>query len=173
MPDLSLFIRNIPDFPRPGIQFKDITPLLQDARAFRAAIDELCGRFAGLEVDVICAAEARGFLIAAPMARQMGCGLVPMRKPGKLPWRTLSCQYALEYGNAALHMHADAFRPGQRALLIDDLLATGGTVAAMADLVRQGQGIPAAVGCLVELTNLNPRQRLPGLRVESLLSMEG
>lgn len=171
--DLSKFIRNIPDFPKPGIQFKDITPLLLDARAFREAVDQLAARFDGLDIDVVCAAEARGFLFAGALAYKMNWSLVPMRKPGKLPYGTHNATYALEYGTASLHVHIDAFKPGQRVLMVDDLLATGGTLAAMAHLVNEGRAVPVGVGCVVELNNLPGRERLKGLVVESLLSMEG
>src|SRR5438270_597744 len=128
--DLRHYLRDIPDFPKPGILFKDITPLLADPEAFRATIDRLAGEFAGRQVDVIGAAEARGFLFAAPLALKLGVGLVPIRKPGKLPHTTVSLEYQLEYGTDRLEMHSDALSPGRRILLVDDVLATGGTMRA-------------------------------------------
>lgn len=172
--DLAPYIRNIPDFPKPGVQFKDITPMLQSPEAFRAAVDQLAVRFAGVDIDVVCAAEARGFLFAGGLAYKMGWSLVPMRKPGKLPFGTRASTYSLEYGTASLHVHVDAFKPGQRVLLVDDLLATGGTATAMARLVREGGAVPVGVACVVELVNLPGRENLPpDLIVESLLGLEG
>src|SRR5215216_5258720 len=129
-------IRDIPDFPQPGIMFRDITPLLADADAFRAVIDALADRFRG-QVDVVVAVESRGFIFGAPLAYALGTGLVPVRKHGKLPWQTIREEYALEYGSNILEIHQDAVRPGQRVLLVDDLLATGGTVRAAASLIRR------------------------------------
>ena len=171
--DLRPYIREIPDFPKPGISFKDITPLLRDPAAFGWAVDELARRGARHSAEAVCAAEARGFIFAGPVARQLGLPLIPMRKPGRLPWMTRSVRYSLEYGEAELQVHADAFAPGTRVFLVDDLLATGGTVVAMAELVRQGGGVAAAAGFVIELANLHPRLRLGGLPVESLLSMDG
>jgi len=166
-------IREIPDFPKPGISFKDITPMLGNAAAFRSAVDALARRLEPHRPDAVCGAEARGFLFAGALANRMGLPLAPLRKPGKLPWRVREVRYALEYGEARLQAHEDAFAPGARVALIDDLLATGGTAAAMAELVRRGGAVPAVLGCVIELANLRPRDRLPGLAVESLLEMEG
>src|SRR5437660_12501456 len=134
--DLTQYIRNIPDFPKPGIQFKDITPLLAAPEAFRDAIRQMTEQIAGRPVDAIAAAEARGFLFAAPLAFVARKPLVPLRKPGKLPYRTHKLQYDLEYGQAELHVHVDGFEPGARVVLVDDLLATGGTLEAGCKLIE-------------------------------------
>src|ERR1700719_2697354 len=128
--DLAKYIRDIPDFPKPGILFKDITPLLAEPRAFQVAIDRLYERYCAVTIDAVAAAEARGFLFAAPLALRLQKPLVPLRKPGKLPYRTYSLKYDLEYGSAELHMHIDGVAKGARVLLVDDVLATGGTMAA-------------------------------------------
>ena len=167
--NLTQFIRSIPDFPRPGILFRDITPLMGDPAAFRCAVDRLAERFAGDRIEKVCAAEARGFLFASALGYKCGWGVVPVRKPGKLPWETDSASYALEYGEAVLHMHTDAVRPGERVLIIDDLLATGGTARAMRDLVERQGGNAVAAGFVVELADLNGRNALGDIRVESLL----
>src|SRR5438046_2923855 len=135
--DLTAFIRDIPDFPKPGIVFKDITPLLSEPSAFGAAIDRLTDRYTGAKVDTIAAAEARGFIVGAPLALRLGAGFVPIRKPGKLPYATVALEYQLEYGTDRLEVHTDAFLPGRRVLLIDDVLATGGTMRACCDLVSR------------------------------------
>ena len=163
------FIREIPDFPKPGIAFKDITPLLAHADAFRASIEHLAGRFAGSRIDAIAAAEARGFLFAAPLALMMRVGLVPIRKPGKLPCKTVGAEYALEYGTDRLEMHSDAMEPGRRILLVDDVLATGGTMKACCDLVRQTGAEVVACAFLIELAFLGGRQRLDPCEVFSLV----
>jgi adenine phosphoribosyltransferase len=168
-PDLRDFIREIPDFPKPGIQFKDITPLLSHPDAFRAAIEHLAGRFAGSRLDAIAAAEARGFLFGAPLALMLGVGLVPIRKPGKLPYQTLTMEYALEYGTDRLEMHSDALEPGRRILLVDDVLATGGTMKACCDLVLQTGAEVVACAFVLELGALGGRQRLQPCDVFSLL----
>lgn len=168
--DLSAHVRTIPDFPKPGITFRDITPLLQDADAFRAAVVRLADRFSNREVDLIAAAEARGFLFGAPMATLLGVGLVPIRKPGKLPYSTVAVEYDLEYGKDRLEMHSDAFRPGQRVLLVDDVLATGGTMKACCELVESAGA--RIVGCafVIELEFLKGRERLTPHACESLLT---
>jgi adenine phosphoribosyltransferase len=167
--DLAPFIRNIPDFPKPGIQFKDITPLLADPTAFTDAIGQMIGMFADRPYDAVAAAEARGFLFAAPIAYAVKKPLVPLRKPGKLPYRTHKLQYDLEYGQAELQIHVDGFEPGARVLLIDDLLATGGTLEAGCSLIEQAGGVVACCGVLVELTFLAGRERLRPREVRSLL----
>jgi adenine phosphoribosyltransferase len=167
--DLRAFVRDIPDFPRPGIVFRDITPLLLDPRALEAAVSALAYRARGLEVDLVVAAEARGFILGGALARELDAGFVPARKPGKLPHDTVSAEYALEYGLDELEMHADALAGGTRVLIHDDLLATGGTARALCDLAsRLGAEI---VGCvfLVELRALGGRARLEPYRVESLI----
>jgi adenine phosphoribosyltransferase len=168
--DLAKYIRDIPDFPKPGILFKDITPLLAEPRAFQYAIDRLCERYPAGKVDAVAAAEARGFLFAAPMALKMQKPLVPLRKPGKLPYRTHALQYDLEYGSAELHVHIDGVNQGARVLLVDDLLATGGTMQAGCKLIEKAGG--AVVGCafLVELAFLQGRDKLRPHEVFSLIT---
>lgn len=170
--DLAPFIRDIPDFPKPGILFKDITPLLADPDAFGYAIDQLQLHYAGTEFDSIAAAEARGFLLAAPLALLMKKPLIPLRKPGKLPHRTYSLKYDLEYGSAELQMHSDVVKPGAKVLLVDDLLATGGTMEAACLLVEKAQGTVAGCAFLVELKFLKGRDRLKTPEVFSLLEYE-
>jgi adenine phosphoribosyltransferase len=167
--DLTRYIRDIPDFPKPGIVFKDITPLLAEPRAFRHAIDRLAEQYPAARVDVVAAAEARGFLFAAPLALQLDKPLVPLRKPGKLPHRTHSLRYELEYGSAELQVHIDAVAPGARVLLIDDLLATGGTMEASCRLIEQASG--QVIGCafLVEVTFLGGREKLRPHEVFTLI----
>ena len=167
--DLKTFIRDIPDFPEPGILFRDITPLLQDVDAFRYTIDLLLERFKDDRLDVIVPIESRGFLFGAPLAYQMGKPLVPVRKPGKLPAETHTAEYTLEYGESAMEIHGDGIRPGQRVLLLDDLLATGGTLEAAARLVEMSGGEVSAVGVIIELTQLQGRQRLKDYDVSSLV----
>src|SRR6476646_6069384 len=158
--DLKAFIRDIPDFPKPGVVFKDITPLLADPVAFRNAIDRIGVHFDGRPVDAIAAAEARGFLFAAPLALRLHKPLIPLRKPGKLPFRTYSLKYDLEYGSAELQMHSDGLKEGARVLLVDDLLATGGTMKAGCQLIEKAGGCIAACAFLVELTFLKGREVL-------------
>jgi adenine phosphoribosyltransferase len=161
-------IRDIPDFPQPGLLFRDITPLLADAAAFRAVIDALADRYRD-RVDVVVAVESRGFIFGAPLAYVLGTGLVPVRKHGKLPWETLREEYALEYGSNILEIHRDAIQPGQRVLLVDDLLATGGTVRAAANLIRRLGGELVGAAFLAELSFLDGRATLDGLPVTSLV----
>ncbi len=172
--DLRGYVRDIPDFPTPGILFKDITPLLLDAEALDAAIRALAGPLADERVDFVVAAEARGFILGAALARELGAGFVPARKPGKLPGATITAQYALEYGIDALEVHADALAGGARVLVHDDLLASGGTAGALCDLV-QGLG-GEIIGCafLIELSALGGRGRLQacGHPVHSLISYD-
>ena len=168
--NLADYIRDIPDFPKPGILFKDITPLLAVPEAFGHAIDLMAAHYQNQPIDAIAAAEARGFLIAAPLALKLNLPLIPLRKPGKLPYRTYSLKYDLEYGSAELQMHIDGVAPGAKVLLVDDLLATGGTMAAGAQLIQQGGGVIAGYAFLVELAFLNGRERLPPGAVYSLLS---
>jgi len=156
------FIRDIADFPRPGIAFKDLTPLLGDAAAFAQVIDALAAPFRHSRIEQVCAIEARGFIFGAPVAIALGCGFVPLRKPGKLPARTFAIDYALEYGSDRIEMHADALQPGQQVLLIDDVLATGGTLAAAAELIACSGGRIAAAAVVVELLALRGRERWVG-----------
>ena len=168
--DLRRWVRDIPDFPKPGIQFKDITPLLADPDAFGAAIDRLAETYAGARIDTVAAAEARGFLFGAPLALRLHAGFVPIRKPGKLPHATLALEYQLEYGTDTLEVHTDAFVPGRRVLLLDDVLATGGTMRACCDLVSNSGA--ELVGCafVLELGFLNGRARLAPHPVTSLIT---
>lgn len=158
--DLKPFIRPVKDFPKPGILFWDITPLLNDPKAFRYAIDALAERLGGDGATKIVSAEARGFILGAPLAHKMGLGCVPVRKKGKLPYSTISVTYDLEYGTDSLFMHADAVAPGEKVLLVDDVLATGGTMVGVCDLVEKAGGIISAVGFLIELTYLGGKEKL-------------
>ena len=167
--ELASYIRDIPDFPKPGIVFKDITPLLADPAAFEESIRLLCDHYRGRAIDAVAAAEARGFLFAAPMALLMKKPLIPLRKPGKLPHRTYSLKYELEYGTAELQVHIDGVGAGQRVLLIDDLLATGGTMEAGCQLIEKAGGVVAGCAFLVELAFLNGRAKLHKHEVFSLI----
>jgi adenine phosphoribosyltransferase len=167
--DLARYIRDIPDFPKPGIVFKDITPLLAEPNAFQEAIDRLAGHYQAKDIDAVAAAEARGFLFAAPLALRMSRPLVPLRKPGKLPYRTHALQYDLEYGSAELQIHIDGVAPGDRVLLVDDLLATGGTMEAGCKLIEKAGGKVAGCAFLVELAFLHGRERLKPHEVFSLI----
>jgi adenine phosphoribosyltransferase len=162
-------IRNIPDFPSPGIQFKDITPLLADARLFAGAIDRLTENFKPGSVDAVVGIDARGFIFAAAAAVRLQAGFVPVRKKGKLPYQTHEQDYALEYGHATVAIHVDALKPGSRVLLIDDLLATGGTASAAAALVKKLGAHILEAGFLIELKFLNGREKLAGFPVRSLV----
>ncbi len=170
--DLRSFIRDIPDFPKPGIGFKDITPVMADAQALDAAVQQLADAARSLAVDVVIGAEARGFLLGAALARELGAGFVLARKPGKLPYETVTAEYALEYGTDALELHSDAVAHGARVLVHDDLLATGGTAKALCQLVEQLGGV--VVGChfLIELTFLTGRERLRGYDVRALIAFD-
>ena len=167
--DLSKYIRNIPNFPKPGILFKDITPLLAEPEAFHEAVARMIQHYEKAKVDAISAAEARGFLFAAPMAYLMNKPLVPLRKPGKLPYQTHKLQYDLEYGQAELHVHVDGFVPGARVLIVDDLLATGGTLEAACRLIVQAGAQVVGCAVLVELSFLNGREKLRPHDVFSLI----
>jgi adenine phosphoribosyltransferase len=167
--DLSKYIRDIPDFPKPGILFKDITPLLADPPAFQSAIDRMAAHYVGRPIDTVAAVEARGFLFAAPLALTLRKPLAPLRKPGKLPYRTYSLAYDLEYGSAELQVHTDAVASGSRVLLVDDLLATGGTMKAGCQLVEKAGGEVVASVFLVELTFLRGREKLAPCEVFSLI----
>lgn len=167
--DLNSLIRDIPDFPRPGIIFKDVTPLLQDPDGFRATIEALIEQLQPYEFDVIVAPEARGFILAAPLAYALGKGFVPARKPGKLPGRKRRVTYQLEYGADALEIHEDAIKPGQKVLVLDDLLATGGTILSTIRLVEGEGGVVTATAFLIELEFLKGRDALTNYPVVSLL----
>jgi adenine phosphoribosyltransferase len=168
--DLRARIREIPDFPKPGILFYDITTLLKDAAAFKEAIDLMLAPFADERIDVVVGMESRGFIFSAPMAYRLGAGLVPVRKLGKLPAEVLQVEYALEYGSNTLEIHRDAIQPGQRVLVVDDLLATGGTVKGTIELVERLQGTIVGLAFLVELAALAGRERLGGYRVSSIIT---
>lgn len=168
--DLKAYIRDIPDFPKPGIQFKDITPLLHNPEAFRTVIDRLAAPYRGADrPDIVAAAEARGFIFAAPLALELGIGFVPIRKPGKLPYKTVTRQYELEYGSNQLEMHSDAIDAGRRVLLLDDVLATGGTMRACCELVQQADAEVVACVFVLELDFLRGRELLNPFVVHSLL----
>ena len=169
--DLRLedFIRNVPDFPEKGIQFKDVTPLVGNPDALGTAVKALSGLFNDAGIDVVVAIEARGYLLGAPVAMELGTGLVPVRKVGKLPWHTYRVDYALEYGSETLEMHRDALKEGARALLVDDVLATGGTMQATAKLVEQCGGLVAGMAVLIELAALRGRDKLKDYNLHSLI----
>ncbi len=166
---LAQFIRDIPDWPKKGILFRDITPLLADPQAFPAAIDAMCEPFEDAGVEYVAAVEARGFIFGAAAAARLRAGFVPIRKKGKLPWQTESATYELEYGVDTLEMHRDALRPGAKVLMVDDLLATGGTMRAACHLVEKVGGKIVGVACLVELKALNGRKRLAGYNVHAVI----
>ena len=168
--DIERAIRNVPDFPKPGIQFKDITPLLADAKLFAGAIDLLTERFKPGSVDAVVGIDARGFIFAAAAAVKLEAGFIPVRKKGKLPYQTIEQDYALEYGHATVAIHTDALKPGCRVLLVDDLLATGGTSAAAVALVQKLGGVILEAGFLIELKFLNGREKLAGIPIRSLVA---
>jgi adenine phosphoribosyltransferase len=172
MTDLKTLIREIPDFPKPGILFYDITTLLKDKRGLRGTIDALKEHYKNADVDVVIGIEARGFIFAPALAYALGAGFVPVRKPKKLPFEHVSVTYDLEYGSDSLEMHRDAIDHGHRVLIVDDLLATGGTAAAVTKLVEQLGGKVAGVGFVLELTFLNGRKKLAGYDVFSLLQYD-
>lgn len=169
--NLREYIRDIPDFPQKGILFRDLTPLLGDADAFESAIEQLKSVFVQEKVDKIVGVEARGFIVGAALAYALHVGFVPARKPGKLPFRSIRKEYELEYGVSILEMHEDAIKPGERVLIVDDLLATGGTVSATADLVRSLGGEIVAYAFLVTLVDLDGGAKLGGGRIVSLLDL--
>jgi len=162
-------IRNIPDFPKKGILFRDITTLLKDSGAFLAAVDAMYKPFSSEKIDLVVAAESRGFIFGAPIAIKAGCGFVPVRKPGKLPSAVESAEYALEYGTDRVEIHKDAIQRGQRVLVVDDLLATGGTISATVNLVEKLGGKIVGISFLIELAELNGREKLKPHRVHSVI----
>lgn len=164
-------IRDVPDFPKPGVLFKDITPVLADPAAYGEVIDLLAERVRDLRADVVAAPEARGFLFGVPLALRLGIGFAPIRKPGKLPWKTIEESYELEYGRDRVQMHRDALRPGQRVLLVDDLLATGGTMGACCRLSEKAGARVAGIAFVIELSFLGGRSRLEGHDVRSLITV--
>ncbi len=169
MSDLARYIRDIPDFPKKGIIFKDITPLLGDAAAFDQAVKDMAAPFRGKGIDKVVAVEARGFIFGAAVARELGAGFVPIRKPGKLPYRTVSVSYQLEYGSDTITMHEDAVKEGEKVLVVDDLLATGGTVAGTLSLLEKTRCKVAGIAFLVELDFLHGRDKLGGQNIHSLI----
>jgi len=166
---LSALIRDVPDFPKPGIVFKDITPLIKDAEGFRLAVQQLAAPFQDKNIDVVVGIESRGFIFGAAVAQALGTGFVPVRKPGKLPAKTHRVTYDLEYGTDSVDIHVDAIEPGQRALIVDDLLATGGTLKAACRLVEACGGIVAGIAVLVELDFLHGRDKLQGYDLTSII----
>ena len=162
-------IRDVPDFPKPGIVFKDITPLLQDPQSFAATLDRMAADVQGHAFDLVCGIESRGFLFGAALAKGLGKGFIPIRKPGKLPWRTASESYQLEYGTDRIEIHVDAAPGGKRVLMVDDLLATGGTMAAALKLVRKVGGVPVACSFVIELAFLSGRKKLGDIPVHALV----
>lgn len=171
--DVKDYIRTIPDFPKKGVMFRDVTTVLQDARGLELAVDALSGLLDGVEFDVIVGIESRGFLFGAPIAYKLKRPFVPVRKKGKLPFNTVEEKYSLEYGSAVIEMHSDAIKPGQRAVIIDDLIATGGTVRAAARLVERLGGTVAKAIFLIELPVLGGRENLKEYEVESVVQFDG
>ena len=172
MDDLKKLIREVPDYPKPGILFYDLTTLLKDKQGFHSLIDRLCDHYQGRRIDVVAGMEARGFIFAPALAYRLGAGFVPVRKPRKLPAKTASISYALEYGSDTLEVHEDAIAKGSRVIICDDLLATGGTAAATAQLLQNLGGKVEGAAFAVELTFLNGRSRLPGIDVFSLIQYD-
>lgn len=168
--ELEKLIRDVPDFPQKGIIFKDITTLLQDGDAFRQALNQMLKRYLDAAIDKVVAIEARGFIFGSVLAYRLGCGFVPARKPGKLPYRTIRDEYTLEYGTNALEIHEDSINPGEKVLIVDDLLATGGTALATAKLVEKLGGEVVAIEFLIELGFLNGREKLLKYPVHSLIA---
>ncbi len=167
--ELSRYIRDIPDYPVPGVNFKDICPLLQNASALKLTVSSLVEIVRNLEIDVVAAPDARGFIFGVPVAMELNCGFVPIRKAGKLPYETNSLEYELEYGTDILEIHVDAVEKGSRVLLVDDLLATGGTIKACCELLEQQEAIVASCCFVVELDFLNARERLAPRQVQSII----
>jgi adenine phosphoribosyltransferase len=167
---LQALVREVPNFPKPGIVFRDITPLLREPKAFAEVIDAMTEFARAQAAEVVAAPESRGFIFAAAVALRAGIGFVPIRKPGKLPWKTRGASYALEYGTDRLEIHEDAIRKGQRVLLVDDVLATGGTMKACCDLVREAEASLAGIAFLIELSALGGRARLGAVPIRSVLT---
>lgn len=167
--DLASMIRDVPDFPKEGILFKDITTLIKDADALREVIDILVERYQGKEIDLVASIESRGFIFGAPLAYRLGAGFIPIRKLGKLPAETITREYSLEYGTATLEMHRDAVQPGQKVLIVDDLLATGGSSRAAVELVEELGGEVVGIAFLIDLTFLHGTEKLEGYDVYSII----
>jgi adenine phosphoribosyltransferase len=170
--DLKRYIRDIPDWPKEGILFRDITPLLNNPKAFAAAVNALCADFKDAGIEYVAAVEARGFIFGSAVAEKLGAGFVPIRKKGKLPWRTESVSYDLEYGTDTLEIHCDAIESGGKVLMVDDLLATGGTMAAACRLIEKVGGEVAGIAFLVELADLQGREKIADYKVASIISYE-
>lgn len=175
MPDLKRLVRTIPDYPKRGIMFRDVTTLLGDAQGFKAAIVRMSEPWRGEPVDAVAGIEARGFILGGAIADRLGCGFVPVRKTGKLPWRTIGEEYALEYGTDRIEIHEDAVRPGARILIVDDLIATGGTAEAAIKLVRRSGGEIVGASFAIDLPEIGGRKRIEGLGVtcHALMAFEG
>lgn len=172
-PALENAIRNIPDFPKPGIIFRDITSLIQDKTAFKKAVDLLIDQYKGKQIDKVVGVEARGFIFGAAIAHEIGAGFIPVRKKGKLPCKCISATYELEYGTDTLEIHEDAIKPGEKILVIDDLLATGGTVKAVTGLIERLKGKIQGIGFVIELVDLKGREKLKDYPVSSLVTFSG
>lgn len=170
--DLKRLVRDVPGFPKPGIVFKDITTLTKDPKGLRYAVDAIAARYRDAGVDVVVGIESRGFIFGAPIALELGVGFVPARKPGKLPAQTVRAEYELEYGTDAVEMHRDAIEPGQRVLIVDDLLATGGTASAVATLVEELGGVIVGIAFLIDLSFLGGREKLKGHDVFCLMQYD-
>lgn len=168
--DLKAYVRDIPDWPKEGVMFRDITPLLADPKSFKYAIDAIADHYKGEQIDAILGAEARGFILASALAYVLDCGFIPARKPGKLPYNTCKAQYELEYGFDSLEMHEDAIKKGQNILVVDDVIATGGTAAAKIELVELLGGNVVGIAFLIELLFLNGRAKLNGHDIFSLIT---
>ncbi|MFH1639710.1 MAG: adenine phosphoribosyltransferase [Chloroflexota bacterium] len=169
MTDLKDLCRSIPDFPKKGILFRDITTLIQNGEKFKEVIDAIGARYLDKGIDAVVCIEARGFIIGAALAYKLGAGIIPVRKKGKLPWRTYQCTYELEYGTDTLEIHQDAIQPGQKVVIVDDLIATGGTAGAVINLVEQLKGKIVECAFLIELTDLKGREKIKGYPVFSLI----
>jgi len=173
--DLKSLIRTIPDYPKTGIMFRDVTTLMGNAQGFKAAIERMAAPYAGAKVQAVAGIEARGFIVGGAIADRLGCGFVPVRKKGKLPWKTIGQEYTLEYGVDIIEMHADAIRPGERILIVDDLIATGGTAEAAAKLVRRSGGEIVGAAFIIDLPELGGLRKLAAMGIEShvLIAFEG
>ncbi|HTY82547.1 MAG TPA: adenine phosphoribosyltransferase [Dehalococcoidales bacterium] len=167
--DFSRYCRDIPDFPKPGVIFRDITGLLKNGPAFKRAINALADHYKGQKIDAVVCIEARGFLLGAPLAYRLGCGLVPVRKKGKLPWKVYRKSYALEYGEDHLEVHQDAIEPGSSVLIVDDVIATGGTIAAVAELIREMKGTIVGAAFLIELCALKGKEKIQDIPIFTLI----
>ena len=170
--DLKTLIRDVPGFPKPGIVFKDITTLLQEGRWLRDVVDRIAEQYRSRQVDVVAAVDARGFIVGSAVAYSLGAGLIPIRKKGKLPWKTHGTSYALEYGTDTLEMHQDSIKKGEKIIIVDDVLATGGTISAAAKLIKRIGGKIVGIAILIEIKKLNGRKRIKHYPLHSLISYE-